>query len=102
MLAASLSAFGPIRDIERSARRTVARKLERYCSRWRRTELLGVTQLCLRARITPRVRHAARRRGGDVAACGARADSLLDQTWEVVEHPQGEPRRKKLCRPLAT
>ena len=51
MLAASLSAFGPIRDIERSARRTVARKLERYCSRWRRTELLGVTQLCLRARI---------------------------------------------------
>ena len=29
----------------------VARKLERYCSRWRRTELLGVTQLCLRARI---------------------------------------------------
>ena len=30
---------------------TVARKLERYCSRWRRTELLGVTQLCLRARI---------------------------------------------------
>src|SRR4051795_5094726 len=35
----------PLRGIERSAYGTVTRKLERYCSRWRRTELLGVTQL---------------------------------------------------------
>src|SRR3954451_4387238 len=31
----------PLRGIERSAYGTVARKLERYCSRWRRTELLA-------------------------------------------------------------